>query len=417
MGGNLRAILRSAAAVPDRAPDLDRLLVLARRHRRRRRVAATAASFVLVAVATAVAIPLLRPNPGVVPNPAAPTSLGRPISFEALPDGWTELPAPSHVRHYGATAWTGTQLLMWAGTVPEYSSVSEASGFALDTRTGLWQDMPSAPLAGRIHPAHAWTGTELLVWGGRSAGQPRTEWFADGAAYNPQTGVWRMLPPAPISARAPMFAWTGRELVVWGTVERGLQTPPDGAAYDPAADSWRPIAAAPVELTDATAVWTGREIIVVGASLSPSDNAPATPTAIAAAYNPSTNAWRTLPHPDLSPQAATAAWNGAEVIAVDYQGPAAAYDPVTDAWRQLPDLPLSPGECLPQSVAIGRAVVVHLCRGMVLNGVAGDGWDDVTNPAYRGWWVELVAADPIVVLLGKKVPGNAEVVLAFRPQA
>jgi hypothetical protein len=306
--------------------------------------------------------------------------------------------------------------LMWAGTVPGYSSVSEASGFAFDTRTGLWQAMPEAPLAGRIHPAHAWTGTELLVWGGRSAGQPRTEWFADGAAYNPQTGVWRVLPPAPISARAPMFAWTGRELVVWGTVERGLQTPPDGAAYDPATDAWRPIAAAPIELTDASPVWTGREIIVLGASLAPGDNAPATPTAIAAAYDPAANAWRTLPHPDLSPQASTAAWDGAEVIAVDYRAVAAAYDPLADAWRPLPDVPLSPAECRPQSVAIGRAVFVHHCRGMVVHGVAGDGWDDVTNHATAGWWIELVTAGPIVVLLGKKVPDSAELILAFRPR-
>jgi hypothetical protein len=120
-----------------------------------------------------------------------------------------------------------------------------------------------------------------------------------------------------------------------------------------------------------------------------------------------------LPDPELSPQASTASWNGRELVAVDYLGAAAAYDPARDRWRSLPDVPLRPGECVPTSAPLGADVLVDLCVGTVLH-VAGDGgWRDVSQDRYA--WRELVPAGPVVVVLGREVPGGAEAVLAFRP--
>ena len=65
---------------------------------------------------------------------------------------------------------------------------------------------------------------------------------ADGAAFDPATQQWRVLPPSGLSARAPLSVWTGDELIVWGTSFRTKVRPLDGAAYDPASDAWRPIA-------------------------------------------------------------------------------------------------------------------------------------------------------------------------------
>jgi N-acetylneuraminic acid mutarotase len=427
MDVDLRDVLRSAAAVPRDTPDLEQLQVRGRRHRRRRRVSAVVSSFVLVGATIAVAATIAPPESTGPQAPAAPTIAppesteptvpAEPLPFASLPYGWTGLPAPPQVRHDAAAAWTGDQLLVWGGTVPQYSSAAEASGFVFDTRLGRWQDMADSPLVARVQPASAWTGAELLVWGGRSGEPPAALWFEDGAAYDPATGTWRRLPPAPISARAPLFVWTAHELIVWGTVDRWADIPTDGAAYNPVTNSWRPIATAPIELTDATAVWTGREMIVIGAKLSASNNMSTTATAVAAAYDPAADMWRFLPNPDLSPQASTAAWNGQELIAVDYGSSAAAYDPVTDAWRSLPDAPVSPRECRPQSAAMGRHVLVHLCGGTAVYDHINDSWTDVSTHEYAGWWFELIPADPVVVLLGKQVPGGPEVVLAYRPQA
>jgi hypothetical protein len=273
--------------------------------------------------------------------------------------------------------------------------------------------MAPSPLAPRTHPASAWTGRELLVWGGTDGDGHRR--LDDGAAYDPRRDTWRRLPPAPVSPRAPLSVWTGRELVVWGTGVRTPTSPPtDGAAYDAAADTWRPIAEAPVELTDAVAAWTGREMIVFGARLD-GNNSPATPTAIGAAYDPHSDTWRRLPDSDLSPQASTAAWNGEELIAADYLSGASAYDPARDGWRSLPDVPLRPGECYPGSAPAGADVVGHFCGGMAVYHAGDDRWRAVPLGQYAGWWAELIPAGPVVILLVQDVPGGAGAVLAYRP--
>lgn len=333
--------------------------------------------------------------------------------FADLPTGWSELPAPPQLRHYAATGWTGEQLLLWSGTVPRSHGQPEPGGFGFDTGTGRWRELAPSPLAPRLQPAAAWTGSELLVWGGAEE-EGRSAWFDDGAAYDPASDTWRRLPPAPLSARAPLSVWTGSELIVWGTAQRRTDIPTDGAAYDPATDSWRRIAGAPIELTDATAAWTGREMIVFGAALR-GGNHSATRTAIGAAYDPVADSWRRLPDSRLSPQASTAAWNGTELIAWDYLGAAAAYDPATDRWRSLPGDPLGSGECGPRSVPVGDQVVGLFCFGAVVHD-GGDGSWQVISRAETGWWSELIAAGPVAVLLAKDVPGGEEAALAYRPQ-
>lgn len=195
---------------------------------------------------------------------------------------------------------------------------------------GSSEVMPPAPIAGRGGAAYAWSGTELLIWGG--VGQ---DFLADGAAYDPRGRTWRILAPSPLAARHhPATAWTGDELVVWGG-SGSTGDFADGAAYDPATDTWRTLAAAPIdEVIRPTAVWTGRELIVVGGI----------PEAgRAAAYDPVADTWRSL---ELPPGANTtpwpqATWTGTEAVFVLDVGPSywrvvAALDPDEGTWRLLP---------------------------------------------------------------------------------
>jgi hypothetical protein len=155
-----------------------------------------------------------------------------------------------------ATAWTGTLLVAWGGEAPSGDRRAAATGAAYDPAKDHWTVMPRAPIAGRSGARAVWTGREVLFWGGRSfagdpAGQPGETLFADGAAYEPGTRKWRVLPAAPIAARAGHEAvWTGREMLVWGGYDRCC--PVDSvlhdqatAAYDPATDRWRLVAPVP----------------------------------------------------------------------------------------------------------------------------------------------------------------------------
>jgi hypothetical protein len=383
-----------------------------------------------------------RPDPPAVPSPPVvdPTPTGMESSptavdpsaapVEAPPtleppfvaDVWrgvdvgsTELPAPPEVRSGAATAWTGRYLFVWGGYV--YTGFSdeplEKTGFVFDALDRSWTDMAPSPLAARLSPAAAWTGSEFLVWGGWRKGPP---FYGDGAAYDPRTGTWRVLPPAPIEARVPLPVWTGEELIVWGTGARPESGSPqrDGAAYDPGTDSWRLIAEGPIELTDATAVWTGEEMIVFGAALH-GGNFPETETAIGAAYDPETDSWRRIPESDLSPQASTAAWNGRELIAWDSLNQSAAYDPVSDSWRKLPRVPLDDCACSPVSVSVEGYVVGDYGGLLTLYDPDQDRWANITKPPLAGWVVKPVAAGEVVIVLAQAQDGDERRAFAYRP--
>ena len=93
-----------------------------------------------------------------------------------------------------------------------------------------------------------WTGRQVLFWGGQ--GGPDTT-FADGAAYDPASRRWRLLPAAPIGGRTSHEAvWTGKEMIVWGGLGRccpidSVIHDPAAAAYDPVTDQWRRIGEVP----------------------------------------------------------------------------------------------------------------------------------------------------------------------------
>jgi hypothetical protein len=42
-------------------------------------------------------------------------------------------------------------------------------------------------------------------------------------------------------------------------------------------------------------------------------------------------------------------------------------------------------------------------------------WRTVTRQELVGWWIALVPAGPAVLVLGKSLEDNREVILAFRP--
>jgi hypothetical protein len=322
-----------------------------------RRFAAAGVAFAVFAAAVVFAWDLWRREPQPSPRPVVDLA-------SELPTGWSELPPPPEVRSGAAIAWTGSALLVWGGY--EYVGGNEdpdGGGFAFDADKRTWSTLPESPLEGRSDTAFAWTGSELLIWGGWDGGFRDPPYFGDGAAYDPAAGSWRMLAPAPIDARTAFSVWTGEEMIVWGSTDRADRRL-DGAAYDPITNAWRTIATGPIDITDGSVVWTGEEMIVFGAALD-SNNHADTPTAIAAAYDPEADTWREPPPSDLSPQAITAEWLNGELIAWDYDHSSAAYDPVADVWQSLPDVPLRFSECRPVTVATSRTVFGEFCGGTV----------------------------------------------------
>lgn len=174
---------------------------------------------------------------------------------------------------------------------------------------GETRSLSPSPLVGRSTMASVWTGQELLLWGGDSEDEP----FDDGAAYDPRTDTWTLLPDGPLSPRnAPAAVWTGTELLLWGG-HGTREGQSDGAAYDPAARRWRPIADAPFRSEGRpVGLWTGSEMVVLAGFNSPD----------AAAYDPVSDRWRKLPDlpGNLQPPNTTGVWTGEEAVTVIQSG-------------------------------------------------------------------------------------------------
>ncbi len=165
------------------------------------------------------------------------------------------------------------------------------AGCADDTWSGPLQVEPRA----RWKHVAAWTGSEMLVWGGQLSDEASLV-LGDGARYDPTTDSWTPMSSegAPSPRREALSVWTGSELVVWGGRGAGYSALTDGAIYDPVLDRWRPMAPTSIPLTSPygtlNAVWTGTEVLFYLGD-----------TRTGARYRPDLDAWFPMPS-DGAPQ-------------------------------------------------------------------------------------------------------------------
>ncbi len=184
--------------------------------------------------------------------------------------------------------------------------------------------------AGRTSFTAIWTGTEMIVWGGRGINMLNT-----GSRYIASTDSWTAtgIINVPVARDAHTAVWTGSEMIVWGGVDESFHVLNTGGRYNPNTNSWTATSTtnAPTPRFAATAVWTGTEMIVWGGN----DN-----DITGGRYNPNTNSWTATsttnaPTPRF---AATAVWTGSKMIVwggddnITYLNTGGNYDPGTDSW-------------------------------------------------------------------------------------
>src|SRR5262249_47636838 len=123
---------------------------------------------------------------------------------------------PPGPRTYASAAWTGSEMLIWGGLA--YGAGFKDGGRYKPTAK-LWAVIATngAPAERYGHTA-VWTGTEMIVWGGYNAADFSA--YGDGGRYNPATGNWTLLNGASASVPGPRVGhtavWTGGEMIIWG---------------------------------------------------------------------------------------------------------------------------------------------------------------------------------------------------------
>ncbi len=219
---------------------------------------------------------------------------------------------------------------------PHTGAVSHTPIVGCNVTTAGWQLLNSdgAP-SPRTQHSGVWTGSEMIIWGGRVPGQPN--YLNDGFRYQPQRDQWTPISStgAPTPRHSHTALWTGDRMLIWGGYsDDGYAA--DGALYDPVNDSWTPMSnvGAPSGRTLHRHVWTGSEMIVWGGIIGPNAQGDG------ARYNPATDSWSTMsmvgaPSPRYAHHFA---YSGSEVVAwggsntFDWLDTGGYYNPSTDSW-------------------------------------------------------------------------------------
>jgi hypothetical protein len=229
-----------------------------------------------------------------------------------------------------------------------------------------WHELDPGPLGSAPVGTAAWTGRELVfLFTSDPDPVPQPDGLA-GSAYDPAARTWRRIAPMPLPAGTLESVWAGTELIVIRTATGSTQRLPDAAAaWDPVSDTWRTLPAPPPVVANgfAGAFWSGSEAIF--------------PSRLSR-FDVARSAWSALPPlpPDSSGRF-IGGWTGSELVMVRISGPGEtlAWEPGNDAWvlRAPPPSFLATGA----TASKGRLILARAASegsGGAAYDAAGDGW-------------------------------------------
>ncbi|HEX9428620.1 MAG TPA: kelch repeat-containing protein, partial [Candidatus Polarisedimenticolia bacterium] len=155
------------------------------------------------------------------------------------------------------TQWRPEEFLAAISTSDSATASSTGLAGSCDTADSWTRGSLATPTPDpRAHVTAVWTGSVMLIWGGNFYTNPGVQ-EGTGSRYDPATDLWT--PISNLGAPAPRTGhtaiWTGSEMVVWGGKGYGPASGCsgvvafnscefiDGARYDPASDRWTKISA------------------------------------------------------------------------------------------------------------------------------------------------------------------------------
>jgi N-acetylneuraminic acid mutarotase len=278
-------------------------------------------------------------------------------------DSWTPTNnAPGVVpigRSLHTAVWTGTEMIVWGGRVGATGAIPINSGGRYSPTADSWAPTSTGTNVPTPRLAHAavWTGTEMILWGG-SGSAPGTG--NSGGRYNPVADAWT---PTGGGANLPAgrsghsATWTGSQMFVWGGTESL-----SGGRYVPTTDSWLPVSTTGAKSADSrhTAVWTGSEVIIWGGGGSSASNT-------GARYDPIANSWTATSIAAGVPTARlghSAVWTGGEMIVWGgisggvRLNSGAKYDPANDSWTPTSGTSVPTARSFHSAVWAGTEVIL-----------------------------------------------------------
>ncbi len=319
---------------------------------------------------------------------------------------------PARYKH--TAVWTGSEMIVWGGRAFISGNFAETNtGGRYDPATDSWRPVSTAGIPPKQDHTAVWTGSEMIVWG---------DYTDVGGRYDPGTDTWQLTSQdgAPSSRIGNVAAWTGTEMIVWGGMTAGGTLLGSGARYNPSTDTWTPMSgqSAPAPRANALHVWTGDELIVWGGGEKYVDMT----FVDGARYDPATDTWTPIAATDIQQfSEVVAVWTGTGMILWDGGSPTfdsnggfprttstlRLYDPVSDTWRES-DSPCEPylGGSILQAHWTGDRMFVWADnrKGGFFYEPATDNWVPITTagaPAVRSETASVWIGDRFVLWGGQ----------------
>ena len=267
--------------------------------------------------------------------------------YDPISDTWSGVSAtgaPS-ARSGHTAVWTGTRMVVWGG---RSGSTDLAEGGRYDPVTDTWAGMSASGLVGRTNHSAIWTGSRMIVWGGQSGSGATV--LGDGGLYDPAGDAWNLNIATfnrPSNRRRHTAVWTGSRMIIWGGDAGNSLGLNNGGLYNPVANSWAGVSASSSGRTNHRAIWTGTKMLVWGGqNFSTSLNT-------GGLFNPAANSWQATStagapfprflHSMIWTGSLAIVWGGAYGDPGGYlRFDGGRYNPETDSWTPTSSTPDGP---------------------------------------------------------------------------
>jgi hypothetical protein len=304
------------------------------------------------------------------------------ISWPGVPDA----------RSGHVAVWTGTEMIIWGGRSDHEGYLNSGGRYNPSTDTWTATSTGSNCPEGRHTFTAVWTGTLMIVWGGSG-----TTVYTSGGRYNPTDDTWATTSTTgncPVARFGHTAVWTGTRMIIWGGSPLSPYVYGSGGLYDPFTDGWTATAEGPEGRISHTAVWTDTYMIVWGGIRSNGEYLYS-----GSRYNPSTNTWlATANWVSEGRNYHSAVWTGTEMIVWGghywaeyhdyYLANGARYNPSTNTWTAMGGTPPA-GRTNPTAVWTGNEMVVW--GGSNGSGALNTGGR--YNPTTNTWFATSTAAN------------------------
>ena len=135
-----------------------------------------------------------------------------PVIDSWMPTSLVNVPL-GRIAH--TAVWTGSEMIVWGGGDETFNDANTGGRYNPSTDSWMATTLVYAPIARDSHTA-VWTGSEMIIWGGYSTAGPAIS--NTGGRYNPTEDSWTPTSTVntPLGRSEHTAVWTGTEMIVWG---------------------------------------------------------------------------------------------------------------------------------------------------------------------------------------------------------